>query len=112
MKFQLVPLRAQIQPARIRKETKNGKERILPLTEDLKDIILPLTLNKKSDELLFQSHKKKAIDDQIFQRRIFKKVLEKLGVEERVLYACRHTFGSRCINEGFTRVMTAFPYGK
>jgi len=97
--------------ARVRKETKNGKERILPLTDDLKNILLPLTLNKKSDELLFQSHKRKAIDDRMFQRRIFKKILEKLGVEERVLYACRHTFGSRCINEGFTPVMTAFLMG-
>jgi integrase len=38
-------------------------------------------------------------------------VLKELKLEERVLYACRHTFGSRCIHEGLTPVMTAFLMG-
>jgi len=41
----------------------------------------------------------------------FKKVLLSLGIDERVLYACRHTFGSRCIDEGVSPVMTAFLMG-
>ena len=80
---------------RVRKETKNGKIRKLPLTSDLTKILIPLIIGKQSDELVFQSPTGLAIDDHNFQNRIFKKILEKLGIEERVLYACRHTFGNQ-----------------
>lgn len=96
---------------RIRKETKNGKTRILPLTRDLEIILTPLTEGKDRDELVFKSYKQLSIDDNNFQKRIFKPVLAKLGIEERVLYACRHTFGSRCIDAGMTPVMTSFLMG-
>ena len=49
-----------------------------------------------------------AIDDRMFQRREFKLILKHLSIEDRVLYACRHTFGSRCIYACITPVMTAF----
>jgi len=97
--------------ARVRKETKNGKERVLPLTKDLELILEPLCACKKIDDLVFTSFTGLAIDDRMFQRRVFKPILYKLGIEERVLYACRHTFGSRCIDEGITPVMTAFLMG-
>jgi integrase len=96
---------------RIRKETKNGKERILPLTPDLLQVLAPLIEGKQKDDLLFQSPNGLAIDDNNFQPRVFKKVLRGLEIEERVLYACRHTFGSRCIDAGMTPVMTAFLMG-
>lgn len=96
---------------RIRKETKNGKERILPLTPDLLHVLNPLIEGKQNDDLVFKSPNGLAIDDNNFQPRIFKKVLKGLGIEERVLYACRHTFGSRCIDSGITPVMTAFLMG-
>ncbi|HMJ47834.1 MAG TPA: tyrosine-type recombinase/integrase [Ferruginibacter sp.] len=96
--------------SRIRKETKNGKERILPLTDDLYSVLLPL-LDRKDDDLVFQSPNGLAIDDNNFQSRIFKKVLQGLKINDRVLYACRHTFGSRCIDSGITPVMTAFLMG-
>lgn len=96
---------------RIRKETKNGKERILPLTPDLLYVLNPLLEGKQKDDLVFQSPNGLAIDDNNFQPRIFKKILKGLGIEERVLYACRHTFGSRCIDSGITPVMTAFLMG-
>ena len=96
---------------RIRKETKNGKERILPLTPDLLYILNPLLDGKHKDDLEFQSPNGLAIDDNNFQPRVFKKVLKGLNIEERVLYACRHTFGSRCIDSGITPVMTAFLMG-
>ncbi len=97
--------------ARIRKETKNGKERVLPLTTDLKNLLTPLIKGKQKDDLVFSSPTGKAIDDNNFQKRVFKKVLKELGIPERVLYACRHTFGSRCIDQGITPVMTAFLMG-
>lgn len=96
---------------RIRKETKNGKERVLPMNQDLLDILEPLLAGKKPDDLVFQSQTGLSIDDNNFQKRIFKKVLKDLGIEERVLYACRHTFGSRCIDSGITPIMTAFLMG-
>ncbi len=85
---------------RVRKETKNGKERVLPLTSDLLEVLLPVITNKKADDLVFQSPNGLAIDDSNFRYRVFKKVLESLGIEKRVLYACRHTFGSRCASTG------------
>lgn len=96
---------------RIRKETKNGKERFLPLSKDLLNVINPLLKGKRGDDLLFTSQTGLSIDDNNFQKRIFKKVLSQLGIQERVLYACRHTFNSRCIDSGITPVMTAFLMG-
>jgi len=96
---------------RILKETKNGKIRHLPFTKDLKHVLEPLIKNRNPDELVFKSPTGLSIDDHNFQNRIFKKVLHSLGIEERVLYACRHTFGSRCIDEGVSPVMTAFLMG-
>ena len=97
--------------ARIRKETKNGKVRLLPMTPDLEEILLQQCKNKSADDLVFQSPNGLLIDDRMFLRRIFKPVLESLEIDERVLYACRHTFGSRCIDAGITPVMTAFLMG-
>ena len=96
---------------RVRKETKNGKIRSLPLTQDLIDVLKPLIDKKLADDLVFLSPKGKAIDDKNFQARIFRQVLNKLAIPPRVLYACRHTFGSRCIDIGLSPVMTAFLMG-
>jgi len=96
---------------RTRKETKNGKERYLPLNEDLLKVIKPLLKGKNADDLVFTSQTGLSIDDNNFQKRIFKKILKHLGIQERVLYACRHTFNSRCIDSGITPVMTAFLMG-
>ena len=97
--------------ARVRKETKNGKVRILPMTDDLEELLRPATVGKDVDDLVFQSFSGGAIDDRMFQRRVFSVILQKLNIEHRVLYACRHTFGSRCIESGINPVMTAFLMG-
>ena len=97
--------------ARIRKETKNGKVRILPFTEDLKSLLVPLTEGKIADDLVFKSVTGMPIDDRMFQRRVFSIVLQGLKLPHRVLYACRHTFASRCIEAGFSPVTTAFLLG-
>jgi integrase len=97
--------------ARVRKSTKNGKERYLPVSIELLNVLAPLVNKKQPDDLVFTSPKGVAIDDRMFQRRIFKPVLKELGIEDRVLYACRHTFGSRCIDAGINPVMTAFLMG-
>jgi integrase len=97
--------------ARVRKETKNGKIRLLPFTEDLKEVLLPLVHGRGQDELVFSSYTGLPIDDRMFQRRVFSVILNKLNIPHRVLYACRHTFGSRCIDSGINPVLTAFLMG-
>ena len=97
--------------ARIRKETKNGKNRIIPINNDLQEILQPLLIDKNPDDLVFTSHTGLAIDDSMFQKRIFRKILNGLEIEHRVLYACRHTFSSRCIEAGINPVTTAFLMG-
>jgi integrase len=97
--------------ARVRKETKNGKQRFLPMTEDLEELLKPVIVGKDADDLVFQSFSGGAIDDRMFQRRVFFHVLRKLNIPHRVLYACRHTFGSKCIESGINPVMTAFLMG-
>lgn len=94
-----------------RKETKNGKIRVLPLTDDLKAILAPLVNGKSSDDLVFSSVSGLPIDDRMFQRRVFSVVLKGLNLPHRVLYAFRHTFGSRCIEADLNPVMTAFLMG-
>jgi len=83
--------------ARIGKGTKNGKQRTLPLAEDLKAVLLPLLKGKGPDQLVFESPKGLPIDDRMFQKRIFSKILKELGIEHWVLYACRHTVCSTFI---------------
>jgi integrase len=97
--------------ARVRKETKNGKVRYIPLTEDLKSLLEPLVKGKNGEDLVFQSHYGLSIDDRMFQRRVFKPVLKALGIEDRVLYACRHTFATRCVENGINPVITAYLMG-
>jgi len=97
--------------ARVRKETKNGKQRFLPMTDDLEELLKPAIVGKDADDLVFQSFSGGAIDDRMFQRRVFSVVLMELNIPHRVLYACRHTFGSRCIESGINPVMTAFLMG-
>lgn len=104
-------LKSSASVQRVRKETKNGKIRLLPITPDLYELLTPLIQNKQPDDLVFTSPTGKSIDDHNFQKRVFKVVLEKLNIKERTLYACRHTFGSRCIDQGITPVMTAFLMG-
>jgi integrase len=104
-------VRGTNQGVRVRKETKNGKVRMIPLTDDLQEVIKPLLEGREADALVFQSFSGGAIDDRMFQRRVFKPILRALGIANRDLYACRHTFGSRCIDQGITPVMTAFLMG-
>jgi integrase len=97
--------------ARIRKGTKNNKIRKLPLTDDLKEVLQPVVIEKDPDDLVFQSFSGDAVDDRMFLRRVFRPVLKALGIENRDLYCCRHTFGSRCIDSGIDPVLTSFLMG-
>lgn len=93
--------------ARIRKNTKNTKERLIPITEDLKEILLKQTENKQPDDLVFTSFREMCIDDRMLQRRVYKPVMKKLGLGDKDLYVARHSFGTAAIEQGFSPSETA-----
>ncbi len=51
------------------------------------------------------------IDDRMFQRRTFKPVLKELNIQERDLYACRHTFATRAVQAGLKAHEVAYIMG-
>lgn len=97
--------------ARIRKETKTAEIRRIPLTEELRAILKSVTQGKAPDDLVFQSPKGNPIDDRMLQRRVLKPVLEKLNISPRDLYAARHSFGTRAINQGMAPNEVAYLMG-
>ncbi|UBF26426.1 site-specific integrase [Kovacikia minuta CCNUW1] len=86
--------------ARVRKSTKTGNIRFLPMSDRLYDILLTQCQGKGKEDLIFTSHKGLAIDDKTLQKRVLKPILKALGLAERDLYAARHSFGSRAIEQG------------
>ena len=84
---------------RVRKETKNGMVRLLPMDDDLFELLSNLYRNQGKEELVFTSPTGKAIDDKNTRNRVWKKVLEGLGIPDRVPYAGRHSFISRAIEQ-------------
>lgn len=55
---------------------------------------------KGKEELIFTSHKGLAIDDKTLQKRVLKPIIKALGLADRDLYAARHSFGSRTVEQG------------
>jgi len=85
---------------RVRKSTKTGNIRYLPLTEGLQKLLLA----KKSkdcqpNDLVFPSFTGKNIEPNNFRKRVWAKVLEGLGIEYRYPYQTRHTLLSHVAME-------------
>lgn len=97
--------------ARIRKGTKMNNIRHLPLGNELKLLLIPLLENKEPDDLVFLSHKGLSIDDRMLQRRVFNPVIKALGIEKRDLYAARHSFGTRAVQQGMHVMDVAYLMG-
>lgn len=97
--------------ARVLKATKNCNSRNLPLTPELVKLLKPLCENKSPGEFVFVNSRGNAIDDRMFQKRIFKPVLRKLGIEERDLYAIRHTFGTVAMEQHINPLDAAYLMG-
>lgn len=85
---------------RIRKQTKTGNIRFLPMSDRLYAILWKRCQGKGKEDLIFTSHKGLAIDDKTLQKRVLKPILKALGLADRDLYAARHSFGSRAIEQG------------
>jgi integrase len=97
--------------ARVQKGTKTENARWLPLSDDLVGLLLKQVVNKKPDDFIFPSPRGLSIDDQMLQKRILKPVLKKLELEDRDLYAARHSFGTRAVQQGMALTDVAYLMG-
>jgi integrase len=97
--------------ARVQKGTKTENARWLPLSDDLVELLLKQVVNKKPDDFIFPSPRGLSIDDQMLQKRILKPVLKKLDLEDRDLYAARHSFGTRAVQQGMALTEVAYLMG-
>ena len=86
--------------ARIMKTTKTDNARYIPLSDELEDLLKEIITNKRPKEFVFTTIKGSPIDDHQFQLRIWNRMLYDLGLSHRNLYAIRHTFGTRAIEQG------------
>ena len=109
--FSKQPLKSTNVKHRILKPTKTGRSRNLPLTQELAVILEPLCKGRRPDDFIFTTGNGNPIDDHMFQRRIHKPILKELGIEDRDLYACRHTFGTVALEQGFTVLEAAYLMG-
>lgn len=97
--------------ARIEKGTKTDNIRYIPINMFLKKLLLPLCQDKTPTELVLTNENGNMIDDKKFQDRIFKPLLLKLGIPDRDLYACRHTFATRAVQAGMRPHEVAYLMG-
>ncbi len=92
----------------VRKSTKTNKDRTVPLNDALKSMLQARKPpSARGDDLVFPSPKGLPINDRLFSRRAWHKILEKANVEYRRPYTCRHTFISHCLESGMNPVVVA-----
>ena len=97
--------------ARKEKGTKTNNVRFIPMNNFLFDLLKPLCVRKKGTDLVFTNESGRMIDDRMFQRRIFKPLLKELKIQDRDLYACRHTFATRVVQTGIKAHEVAYLMG-
>jgi integrase len=97
--------------ARKEKGTKTNNVRFLPMNDFLADLLRPLCKGKQGTDLVFTNEMGRMIDDRMFQRRVFKPLLKDLKLQDRDLYACRHTFATRAVQAGLKAHEVAYLMG-
>lgn len=97
--------------ARKEKGTKTNNVRFLPMNDFLADLLNPLCKGKRGTDLVFMNEMGRMIDDRMFQRRVFKPLLKELKLQDRDLYACRHTFATRAVQAGLKAHEVAYLMG-
>lgn len=75
---------------KILKETKTGNVRYIPMNDALLTLLKDIQNNRNSG-FVFRGHRGSYIDTASFRRRVWKPLLEKLGIEYRYPYQTRHT---------------------
>ncbi len=93
----------------VRKATKTNKARTISLTTRLQAILQArkALLDVHPDALVFTGPKGGPIDERRFQRRAWKSVLSKLGIEYRKPYATRSTMISHQLEQGMSPITLA-----
>lgn len=88
--------------SRIRKGTKTGNTRFIPISDRLYNTLVSIKkLSDDPDELVFKSPKGLAIDDTNLNDRVWKPILDGLGLDRRVMYSLRHGVACRAIEQGY-----------
>lgn len=93
--------RSLMATAKVRKSTKTGVVRYLPLTDEIKTVLLQLRQTNRRRQLhdhIFEGHVGRYIDTRNF-RLVWKRVLNGLNIPYRYPYQCRHTVLSHVASE-------------
>jgi integrase len=87
---------------RTMKGTKMDDSRLLYFADnpELEALLKLQCVGGKPDDLVFPSPTGVACDDRKINDNILTPVMEGLGIERRILYAFRHSFASRCFEQG------------
>jgi integrase len=92
----------------VRKETKTGKSREIPMTPYLQQMLLNRrTQDFNPDDLVFPAPSGGTIDDHNFRNRAWKPVLEISQIPYRKPYTTRHTLVSHALEKGMNPVNVA-----
>lgn len=83
---------------KVLKETKTGHVRYIPLNDELFSLLQGLSTSSERKQIIndgcsfvFKGHKGKYIDIASFRQRVWKPILQKLGIQYRYPYQTRHT---------------------
>jgi len=93
---------SKVENRRVQKETKTGSTVVLPMNNSLADLIGSEWFDARStapNSYVFVSPTGVAINPDNFRKRIWKPMLEKLGINYRPLYQTRHTVLSHIATE-------------
>lgn len=84
-----------------RKKTKTATIRKFPVNKSLKDLLTQIKLTKaKSTQLVFPAPLGGSIDNHNLLTRLWTPILKSQGINHRPLYNTRHTFITRCLEQG------------
>jgi integrase len=93
---------------RIRKGTKTGSTRDLPITPRLAELF---PHSEEADDLIFKAKKGGIIDGNSFRHRYWQKVLKNAGVSYRKIHNTRHSFASHSLAQGIPITEIAYLLG-
>ena len=93
---------SKVENRRVQKETKTGSVVVLPMNDSLFNLLAAIhdeILFVVKDQYVFLTSTNRPINPDNFRKRIWKPMLEKLGIEYRPLYQTRHTVLSHIATE-------------
>ncbi len=85
--------------------------RYIPMSDELVELLTQVCSRKTPSSYVFTSKYNNPIDDRQFQKRVLKPALLKLGIPERDLYACRHTFGTAAVEQNVDMLSLTYLMG-